>query len=156
MKKLTLLLIGLLTLSSTSCDSGYSEKTCEEILTKYDNRHDRSNLTAKLTADDYAEAVSQCNAILDEMLPQLDKVISLAEGNDGEAVSLWQEMDGSTMSKHFFNLYYMLKSENCRGKLQGDIQKGYKDLDTRLRGEYMEKNDEAKEKMINLNKSLRD
>ena len=82
MKKLTILLLGLFALTVTSCGPSYNEKVCDDLIEKYDDK-------GKLNTEDLAEAIRQCDAILDEYESQLDKVERLVKNKDEEAIDLW-------------------------------------------------------------------
>lgn len=120
MKKLTILLLGLFALTVTSCGPSYNEKVCDDLIEKYDDK-------GKLSSDDLAEAIRQCNAMLTEFDSQLDKIATLAKEKDDNAIDLWDDMKDGTMMEQFEKLYYILSNT----ELKGENKKAFKEFEKR-------------------------
>lgn len=144
MKKLTLFLMSLVAFTLVSCGSGYNEKTCDDLIYKYDEKD-------KLTTDDYAEAIRQCDAILDEYESQLDKVERLVKNKDEEAIDLWDELEDGTMTEQLSKLGSILEQSD----LKGDNKKALKALEKKAKN-ISKKEDKIETKVRRLKRRLDD
>lgn len=109
--------MGIFTLALTSCSS-YNEKTCEDLIDKYDDK-------GKLNDKDLAEAIKQCDAMLDNINSQLEKIQTKASNKDDDAIDLFEEFDESTMLEQFNRLYSILQYSD----LKGENKKSFKELE---------------------------
>lgn len=144
MKKLTLFLMSLVAFTLVSCGSGYNEKTCDDLIYKYDEK-------GKLTTDDYAEAIRQYSAILDEYESQLDKVERLVKNKDEEAIDLWDELEDGTMTEQLSKLGSILEQSD----LKGDNKKALKALEKKAKN-ISKKEDKIETKVRRLKRRLDD
>lgn len=144
MKKLTILLLGLFALTVTSCGPSYNEKVCDDLIEKYDDK-------GKLSSDDLAEAIRQCDAILDEYESQLDKVERLVKNKDEEAINLWDELEDGTMTEQLSKLGSILEQSD----LKGDNKKALKALEKKAKN-ISKKEDKIETKVRRLKRRLDD
>ncbi len=132
MKKLSLLLILFAALAATSCSSGYDEKTCDDLIEKYDDK-------GKLNTEDLAEAISQCGAIGNEYDSRLNDIMSRFESDDEseqeKALDDYYELlYKSDLARHDRKLYDILEKTD----LKGDNKKAYKELQRQIKSKQRE------------------
>lgn len=111
MQKLTIIMLSLVALIATACGSKYNEKTCEDLCEKI-------NDGKKLTNDDYAECIKQCEAILKELQSHLEAIKAKAEDKDDKAIDLWDDFDtdNEEMIEHFRTMYNALEYADLKGE----------------------------------------
>lgn len=148
MKKLTLFLMSLVAFTLVSCGSGYNETTCDDLIYKYDEK-------GKLTTDDYAEAISQYSAILDELDSRLDKIEALAESNDEEALDLWDGIEDETIAEQFNALDRILGNAHSAGEIKGENKKAFKALEKKI-NKFEKKGEKVEKKLRRLKRRLDD
>lgn len=99
MQKLTIIMLAFVAMIATACGSKYNEKTCEDLCEKI-------NDGKKLTDDDYAECIKQCEAILKELQSHLEAIKAKAEDMD----------DTDDMLTHYNTMYYELSNADLKGE----------------------------------------
>lgn len=126
MKKITFLLLSLLSLSLSSCGPKYDEDKCDELIEKY---NDKGNLGDK----DIKLALEQYEATIDFAESQLELIEKKAKKKDDEAIDLYEELTESTEWDHMKALDEMLENSDPKG----DDKKKFSDL--QHRGDKIEK-----------------
>lgn len=111
MQKLTIIMLAFVAMIATACGSKYNEKTCEDLCKKI-------NDGKKLTNDDYAECIKQCEAILKELQSHLEAIKAKAEDKDDKAIDLWDDFDtdNEEMIEHFRTMYNALEYADLKGE----------------------------------------
>lgn len=111
MQKLTIIMLAFVAMIATACGSKYNEKTCEDLCKKI-------NDGKKLTNDDYAECIKQCEAILKELQSHLEAIKAKAEDKDDKAIDEWEDFEDDTadMLTHYNTMYYELSNADLKGE----------------------------------------
>lgn len=111
MQKLTIIMLAFVAMIATACGSKYNKKTCEDLCEKI-------NDGKKLTNDDYAECIKQCEAILKELQSHLEAIKAKAEDKDDKAIDLWDDFDtdNEEMFEHFRTMYNALEYADLKGE----------------------------------------
>ncbi len=117
MKQLFLILsVVVLTFGLTSC-GGYDLKKCEQLQEKIQSGDD-------LTQDDYAEMISQAQALNAYLCGIADKMANVKDGDDFQKLSEESNDQGNFYQK-FVN---KLESANAMDELEGANVEAYKEL----------------------------
>lgn len=136
MKKLTFLLLGLLTLAVTSCGSDstkYSGQTCDILIQKY-------NKDGELTKKEMRQALDQLGGIIDEMDVEVSKIIEMSKKDKSKAKTMFEDMRNATLLKHYNGIqrivygYEKYLEEDAPKKLE-EVKK--KDDEINKKGEEM-------------------
>lgn len=120
MQKLTIIMLAFVAMIATACGSKYNEKTCEDLCEKI-------NDGKKLTNDDYAECIKQCEAILKERQSHLEAIKAKAEDKDDKAIDEWEDFNDDTadMLTHYNTMY----DELSNADLKGENKTNFKELE---------------------------
>lgn len=122
MKKITLFMACLLTLTLASCGSSYNEEKCDDLIDKY-------NEDGELSKKEIGEALDQYDAIIDKLDNEYDKILKKANKDKDEAKDMADDLEGESLFEHYANLSNIINSLDNRDEIKGDNKKKLKDLE---------------------------